>query len=155
MNGREPNAEWLPLSSNATAPERPKGTRLEPAQPPGRNTRKALTYSVEMRRLYAMGYTLEAIREALLAVGVSVSRSTVYREVRRNGGAAPNHLAAQHATAGVESVQPTPQPGLPQATGVRDPPRSQAPHKLLGKQDVEAFFAAHDSNPLSSTKEAP
>jgi len=56
---------------------------LLPLRPPGRSTRKASTYSAEIRRLQAAGYTLDAIREALAAAGVVVSKSTVHRETHR------------------------------------------------------------------------
>jgi hypothetical protein len=56
---------------------------LNPKQPPGRTTRKARRYLSEMHRLRAEGHTLESIRLALLDVGVSVSISTVRREVAR------------------------------------------------------------------------
>lgn len=72
-------------SSNAGAITRDGqgGVRLVPDEPPGRCTRKALPFADEIHRLYATGYTLQAIRRALSAVGVNVSRSTVHREVAR------------------------------------------------------------------------
>jgi len=54
---------------------------LTPKRPPGRLSRKARAYADDIRRLYAEGYTLEAIREALAEQGVQVSKSTVQREV--------------------------------------------------------------------------
>ena len=54
--------------------------QLKPKLPPGHASRKALRYGHEVRRLRAEGHTFEAIREALLDVGVSVSLSTVRRE---------------------------------------------------------------------------
>lgn len=54
---------------------------LIPKRPPGRLSRKARAYADDIRRLYAEGYTLEAIREALAEQGVQVSKSTVQREV--------------------------------------------------------------------------
>ena len=57
--------------------------QLIPKMPPGHSSRKALGYLHEVRRLRAEGYTLESIRQALLDVGVSVSISTVRREVIR------------------------------------------------------------------------
>lgn len=148
MNERDSNGDALPIGSSAMRPDRPGGLRLLPDQPPGRSTRKALPYADEIRRLHAMGYTLEAIREALCAVGVSVSRSTVHREVRRDCKPVPLGTAARQATAGVDLTRPA-----SEATRVRNPPRSDAKSKVLGKQDAEAFFAAHDSNPLSPSKE--
>jgi len=149
-----------PLSTNALAggpsaaqQDRPGSLQLLPDQPPGRSTRKALPFAAEIRRLHAMGYTLKAIREALCAVGVSVSRSTVHREVRRNSESAPVREAAQPASIGIEPIR-TPLPSLhPPVTRVQATPRSEPIHTLLAKQDAEAFFASHDSNPLSPTKE--
>ena len=57
--------------------------RLTPKLPPGRSSRKALPYVHEMHRLRAEGHTLNSIRKALLDVGVTVSLSTVRREVAR------------------------------------------------------------------------
>lgn len=54
---------------------------LTPRRPPGRLSRKARAYASDIRRLYAEGYTLEAIREALADEGVVVSKSTVQREL--------------------------------------------------------------------------
>ena len=56
---------------------------LTPKGPPGRSSRKALLYAREVQRLRAEGYSLEAIRLALLDVGVTVSLSTVSREAAR------------------------------------------------------------------------
>jgi len=57
--------------------------RLQPKRPQGRSSRKALRFVREVRRLRAEGHTLESIRLALLDAGVSVSLSTVRREVAR------------------------------------------------------------------------
>ena len=59
------------------------GQRLIPRQPPGRCCRKASTFSAEITRLRAEGYSFEAIREALAEAGVVVSNSTVQREAAR------------------------------------------------------------------------
>ena len=61
----------------------PLPVRLTPRRPPGRSDRKALRYVCDVRRLRAEGYSLESIRLALLDAGVSVSLSTVRREVAR------------------------------------------------------------------------
>ena len=45
------------------------------------------------------------------------------------------------------------EPESPLATRVRDSPRSDATDRLPCKEDAEAFFAAHESNPLFTTKE--
>ncbi len=61
----------------------PQPMRLIPRQPPGNAKRKALRYVCDVRRLRAEGHSLESIRLALLDVGISVSLSTVRREVTR------------------------------------------------------------------------
>ena len=79
--------------------------QLKPRCPPGRATRKARQYAVDIQRLRAEGHSLEAIRLALLDVGVAVSVSTVRREAARHLGA-PAKQATLHADAGwgVEDV---------------------------------------------------
>lgn len=57
--------------------------QLNTKRPPGRGTCKAPPYAPEVRRLRAEGYTLEAIRQALLASGIAVSTSMVRREAGR------------------------------------------------------------------------
>lgn len=67
------------------------GQRLIPKRPPGRCNRKARTFSEEIRRLRAEGYSFEVIREALAEAGVVVSNSTVQREAAR--GTSPSESA--------------------------------------------------------------
>jgi hypothetical protein len=67
------------------------GQRLIPRRPPGRCNRKARTFSAEIRRLRAEGYSLDVIREALAEAGVVVSKSTVQREAAR--GTSPTESA--------------------------------------------------------------
>ena len=57
--------------------------QLQPKRPPGRADRKAAAYATEILRLRAEGYTYEAIREALVDVGIELSESALRREVRR------------------------------------------------------------------------
>lgn len=57
--------------------------QLTPRLPPGRKSRKALAFADEIRRLRALGYTNDAIRQALADAGVNVSSSTVHREATR------------------------------------------------------------------------
>jgi hypothetical protein len=149
------NGNALPIGTSALRRDRPATLRLEPAQPPGRSTRKALPFADEIHRLHAMGYTLKAISEALHAVGVSVSRSTVHREVRRSSRPVPLGIVALRATPGADLPKPAPPSELPLATRVRDSPRSDATDRPPCKEDAEAFFAAHESNPLFTTKETP
>lgn len=67
-------------------------SRLVPRDAPGRSTRKARAFAAEIGRLHALDYTLEAIREALAGAGVSVSRSTVWREAARHRAPRPAKL---------------------------------------------------------------
>lgn len=73
--------------------------QLKPTRPPGRATRKARQYAVDIQRLRVEGHSLEAIRLALLDVGVAVSVSTVRREAARHHSAAAKQ-ATLHADAG-------------------------------------------------------
>lgn len=96
--------------------------QLNPKRPPGRADRKALWYASEVRRLRAEGHTLESIRLALLDVGVSVSLSTVRREVARS----PSKWELEHAHEeplaphdwqhGAAVLPATPTPPLPDAS---------------------------------------
>ena len=60
-----------------------RSVKLVPLAPPGRITRKARDFEADIVQLRAQGYTLDAIRQALNAAGVSVSISTVRREALR------------------------------------------------------------------------
>jgi len=57
--------------------------KLDPKRPAGRPNRKALFFEGEIARLRAEGYPCEAIWEALLDAGLSLSLSAVKREVSR------------------------------------------------------------------------
>ena len=142
--------------------------KLAPTGPPGRITRKARAFASEILQLRAQGYTFEAIREALAGAGVLVSNSTVQREAARAATERPAGTLAKaldmssretqalsatstagRARANLSVAAPAPvavPQGDPNAAAVRD---------FDCKQDAEAFFAAHDSNPLSRSKETP
>lgn len=115
---------------------------LEPNQPPGHARRKLRKYVDEIARLRSMGYTIEAIHQALLDANLSVSWSAVQREVAR--------LAPARQT----PHRPMPPAPPPPAT---TPSRAQAlpPVPTLGADDVDAFFAAHITNPLLKKKGNP
>lgn len=147
------HAEASSASPSAFAQEGSSGIRLLPNQPPGRRTRKALSFADEIRRLHALGYTLEAIRQALSAAGVSVSRSTVHREVRRRAAQASLHSPVKHAEADGADTPALLQSDPTHATRARDPPRSSRADVQIGKKGAEAFFASHESNPLFPAKE--
>jgi hypothetical protein len=101
--------------------------KLEPTDPPGRSSRKARRYAQDMRVLRAQGYTFEAIRMALAAVGVHVSNATVQREIARAAKGTVVVQAAETAQAPVITTAPD--------------PRS-------GKEIAEAFTATQNTNPL-------
>lgn len=136
---------------------------LQPKRQPGRADRKAAAYALEIARLRSMGYTYEAIREAMAEVGVELSTSALRREVRRLHGR--SNVAVQ-----VPLPVPLkmPLPGLPPATArtvSAAPPSSSVPPlspaspaaapASRGHEVAEAFFNAHPSNPLVPTKELP
>lgn len=141
---------------------------LVPVRPPGPNARKARAFAADIARLRAQGYTFEAIREALAGAGVLVSNSTVQREAAR---AATERPAGTLATALDMSPRETQAPSATSTAGqaranfsVAAPapaavpqgdPNAAAVRDFDCKQDAEAFFAAHDSNPLSRSKETP
>jgi hypothetical protein len=125
--------------------------QLQPRRPPGRSDRKAAAYASEIVRLRAEGYTFEAIREALAAVGIELSESALRREVRRHQKrsvrAAPDVRSppqALHASAVVAAVP------VPQGSTAKPQPTV-----TTGREIAEAFFNAHPSNPLFPTQETP
>lgn len=160
------SAEALRVGSIEAAPAAPAGVRLVPDKPPGRGTRKALPYADEISRLYASGYTLQAIRQALSAAGVSVSRSTVHREVTRA-------CALAHASS---STPPRPAAPAPQRISLEAPPQGEgqsvpppvAPQAARspggaspfakgpsGEEVAKAFMATQITNPFLREKEQP
>lgn len=139
---------------------------LVPVRPPGPNARKARAFAADIARLRAQGYTFEAIREALASAGVLVSNSTVQREAARAAAERPASTLAKALDVGPREMQ------VPSATGAARQARTDlsvaAPAAVPQvdpiaavvrdfdcKQDAEAFFAAHDNNPLSRFKETP
>lgn len=141
------------------------GVRLVPDLPPGRCTRKALPYADEIRRLYETGYTLEAIRRALAAAGVSVSRSTVHREVTRTARQPPANSSAVSS----RPLEQVPQPAMVEITAPRqggEVPVSPGPLAFPGKQEessfangpsgedvAKAFMSTQITNPFMRKKE--
>ncbi|WP_291099947.1 hypothetical protein [Hydrogenophaga sp.] len=128
--------------------------KLVPADPPGRSSRKAKRFAQDMRELRAQGYTFEAIRMALAAVGVHVSNATVQREVARaskassvgqglGSGARPDELppALTHLL-GSAPTSPTHAPQSPQVVSVQTDMRS-------GKEIAETFASSRITNPLA------
>jgi hypothetical protein len=125
--------------------------KLVPKEPPGRSTRIARGFASDMRELRAQGYTFEAIREALAAVGVHVSNATVQREVARvtKGPATavaaslvdqPSHeLQRSEPTAEIPGFQTLPAVSLdnPAELGLRS-----------GREVAEAYTSSLITNPL-------
>ena len=120
--------------------------RLQPKRPPGRADRKAAAYAAEIVQLRADGYTYEAIREALSEFGIKVSEATLRREVRRQQKRIVRamQVVSRPSPMTEDLTLPAPRalpPGAPQST------------LATGREIAEAFFDAHPSNPLFSTKE--
>jgi hypothetical protein len=117
--------------------------RLQPKQPPGQRSRKARRFGDEIRRLRAEGYSLDSIRESLADAGIVVSWSTVQREAARQAHGPPPRDVTKPQPAQSASAESLPVGPPLQA----DEPRA-APLRQSGKEVAEAFFAAHNSNPL-------
>lgn len=120
---------------------------LEPKLPPGRANRKALRFSVDIRRLRNAGYTFSAIRMALLDAGVQVSLTTIKREAARQGSdpmVPPRRIGTeQHVPSAPVEIAGVPTTLSSRARGAS------------GREIAEAFFNANPSNPLFPTKEIP
>ena len=135
--------------------------KLVPKEPPGRSTRKARGFAPDMRELRAQGYTFEAIREALAAAGVHVSKATVQREVARLAKGSATALAfhsAHRPGHESQSAEPTTEtPGLPPPLASRDSPTEV--DLRSGKEIAEAFTSSRITNPLVrarfNAKESP
>ncbi len=120
---------------------------LAPSSPPGRRNRKGRAFEDQIARLRAEGYTLEAIRDALAAVGVHVSKSTVQREAARKVklSQAPG-LAGSPARRLIAGATPSPLPTAPSPTS---PAASPTPaDRCSGKDIAEAFVRSRVTNPL-------
>ena len=136
---RPADPELRPSNPGAITRDSQGNIRLVPDMPPGRCTRKALPFADEIHRLYATGYTLEAIRQALSAAGVTVSRSTVHREVaraRRQPSFTPSTDAARrelNLASQTAAVVATPKPKE------RDAPASPGPPSSPGKPRQSSF----------------
>ena len=138
---------------SGTSPERSDAKALVPKRPPGRSSRKARGFALQIRELQARGYTLDAIREALSEAGVVVSRSTVHREANR--GATPVAVVASVSTD--TSLGPSMDhdvslagPDPPALTAGVDPPWVQADN---GKDIAAAFMNGRVTNLLIRAKQ--
>jgi len=110
-----------------------------------------------MRELRAQGYTFEAIRMALAAVGVHVSNATVQREVAR---ATKVTSSAQASGSGVRPDELRSAPGEPLVTAPPSPtttPQSTPVASVetdmrSGKEIAEAFASSRITNPLARAR---
>ena len=118
---------------------------LEPKLPPGRANRKALRFSVDIRRLRNAGYSFSAIQMALLDAGVEVSLTTIKREAARQGS---DPMVARRI--GTEQHVPS----APLAIAGVPATSSSSSRGASGREIAEAFFNAHPSNPLFPTQES-
>lgn len=158
--------EVRPSSDGPITRDGQSGVRLLPEMPPGRRTRKALPFADEIHRLSATGYTLEAIRQALSAAGVTVSRSTVHREAaraRKQPSATPSTDADRrelNLTSQTAAVVATPQPKEREAPASPGPPpshgkpdRSTFANGPRGEDVAKAFMSTQITNPFMREKE--
>ena len=131
--------------------------KLIPTDPPGRSSRKAKRFAQDMRELRSQGYTFEAIRMALAAVGVHVSNATVQREVARATKAASN---AQGSDSGVRPdewppalTQPMASAPAPPSTTTQSPQVASVQADMRsGKEIAEAFASSRITNPLARAR---
>lgn len=124
--------------------------KLVPVRPPGPNIRKARAFATEIWLLREQGHTFESIREALAAVGVHVSNSTVQREAARASRRPPS------ASAMANRPVDEPTPPFPEAAPERvaRPEDTSTPADgLSGKDIAEAFMKNRSTNPLIRARE--
>ena len=114
--------------------------KLTPTRQPGRPNRKALAFEPEIARLRCEGYSCEAIWEALLEAGVSLSRSSVKREVMRLAKRGVTSLPSATVTAAKHG-----QPSMPPLKVL--PPEIPSP-LLQSKEMAAAWMKDHITNPL-------
>lgn len=130
------------LIPSRPAPCLPPG-RLQPKLPPGQRSRKARQFGVEIGRLHAEGYSIDTIRETLAEAGLVVSWSTVQREAARQARTAQPRSIAKPPPNSTASPLRRPIDGA----STLNAPAAEA-LLLSGKAVAEAFFQAHNANPL-------
>lgn len=151
MTKDRPESAQRPLNQRPTIA---MSTKLDPAEPPGRRTRKARGYSTEIRQLRARGYTFEAIRAALAAVGVDVSNRTVQREAGKLRDVHARETDAAGATqeVGRSCRRPYGTDVAARAELSQSPSPQPAEHRR-GKDVAEEFRRSQCVNPLIRVKE--
>jgi histone H3/H4 len=120
---------------------------LTPKRPPGRLNRKALAFAADIQRLHWQGHSCEAIRQALADAGLTVSRSTVTREVARQ---------AKRRTLGDSSGSSTaadaPMPPAREPDPATTPPLAADPRS--GKEIAAAWVAGRNTNSFMRARTA-
>ena len=116
--------------------------KLNPRTPPGRSNRKARAFSAEITRLASEGYGYAAIQQALADAGVSVSKSTVQREVARLSRLAPS--TNRRLVTPIAAEWPEPE-ALQAPIPNRQRPGEKSPSS---KEFAEAFIKGRITNPL-------
>jgi len=118
--------------------------RLIPKDPFGRVNRNARAFETEIAKLRAEGYTCQAIRTALIDVGVQVSLSTVQREAIRSSS------IRRLATASV---------AVARSETVRAPSLAYSPPELVSEprtsKEIAAEFVSKRINRLLRERTQP
>ena len=115
--------------------------RLNPKHPPGRINRKVRAFEPEIARLRSEGYTCEAIRAALVDIGVIVSLSTVQREAARCSKGRPSLVVKQAAAVSTSNELATVAPRTHVLSVLVGDPRT-------GHEIADAFVSKRPTNPL-------
>jgi predicted component of type VI protein secretion system len=139
-------------ANNGANPKYTFAMTLAPKTPPGRRTRKARQFHVEIRQLHAAGYSCQTICEALAALGVQVHRTTVYREVARPSPPAVAHHPQESAVRPSSRPPPGLPPAQPEASGASLITKLAA-DKRSSKDIAAEFMKNFNSNPLLRDKE--
>jgi hypothetical protein len=121
---------------------------LNPSDPPGRVNRKARAFEAEIGRLRSEGYTCEAIRAALAAIGVNVSLSTVQREAVRCSKRPSRVVAKGSSFVPTVDVPAVLAAATPASSSLVGDPRT-------GREIAAAFFEKRVSNPLLRDRSNP
>lgn len=119
--------------------------KLSPTIPPGRPNRKARAFEAEIARLCDEGYGCKAIHQALTAAGVSVSKSTVQREVARLSKPTPPALRPREPVPVVACARISDSAGSPS----QDTALPQLNGGVRSSKDFAAeFMKSRITNPL-------
>lgn len=115
--------------------------KLEPKRPPGRPNRKALAFEDEIARLRALGYSCEAIWEVLVEAGLTVSRSSVKREVLRLSRRGPTTFTRALAVPSQGQVVTAQSAASSARTNSRSLPGQEFAAEWMDRQIINPLFA--------------